>query len=222
MKTPNAPTARVGVFGGTFDPLHKGHLAVAQAARKRFQLDRIYFVPSGLPPHKPHRNLTPYLHRYAMVALACAAEPRFIPSRVEGGRHLTGRSRSYSVDTVRRLRRRFPRARLYFILGADQFLTLRTWKNYRALIRLCDFIVATRPGVRLSASRAARVVAGARTHLLATVHADISSSRIRQLIRSGLALKGRPEGRKRPDWRKQVPPAVAGYIRAVGLYSRER
>ncbi|MFQ5927318.1 MAG: nicotinate-nucleotide adenylyltransferase [Terriglobia bacterium] len=205
-------TVKIGVFGGTFDPIHSGHMAVARAAVRRFRLDRIYFVPSGTPPHKSHHRLTAFLHRYTMVALACAREPRFAPSLLEAGPDLAGRARRYSVDTVRRLRRRWPRARLFFILGADQFLTLPTWKNYRTLIKLCDFIVATRPGFRVSATRAARIVPklreADRVHWLTAVHADVSATAIRRRARRGASLRG---------W---VPPLVEDYIRSAGLYRR--
>jgi nicotinate-nucleotide adenylyltransferase len=207
-------TAKIGVFGGTFDPIHTGHIAVACAALRRFRLDRIYFVPSGVPPHKRNNRLTPFLHRYTMVALACAADPRFVPSLLEAGRDLAGRSHSYSVDTLRRLRRRWPHARLYFILGADQFLTLPTWKNYRTLVRLCEFIVASRPGVRLGRARAARLLPqlpeAARIHWLTAVHADISATAIRRRARRGLSL------------RRWVPPVVESYIRSAGLYTPRR
>lgn len=206
-----AQQVQIGVFGGTFDPIHTGHLAVAHAALRRFRLDCIYFVPSGLPPHKSPDRLTPYLHRYTMVALACADNPRFVPSLLEAGRDLAGRSRSYSVDTVRRLRRRWPNARLYFILGADQFLTLPTWKNYRTLVKLCDLIVAARPGFRLRARRTTRIVsqlpAGARIHWLTAVHADVSATTVRRRARRGLPL------------RNLVPLAVDDYIRSLGLYT---
>ncbi|MFQ5818174.1 MAG: nicotinate-nucleotide adenylyltransferase [Terriglobia bacterium] len=218
---------KIGIFGGTFDPIHSGHMAVARAAVRRFRLDRIYFVPSGTPPHKSHHRLTAFLHRYTMVALACSDEPRFVPSLLEAGPDLTGRARHYSVDTVRHLRRRWPRAHLYFILGADQFLTLPAWKNYRTLSKLCDFMVAARPGFRLDSLRAARVIRKlgehARVYLLTAVHADVSASRIRQLARRGGLVRS---GRARPalrDWPAAagwVLPAVADYIRSTGLYRR--
>ena len=192
------------MFGGTFDPIHIGHVAVAQAALRRFRLDRIYFIPSGRPPHKPQNRLTPYLHRYTMVALVCARHSRFVASLLEAGADLTGRQRYYSIQTVRRLRRQFPRARLYFILGADQFLVLPTWKHYRALLKLCEFIVASRPGYDVK--RAASVAKGARIHLLTAVHADVSATELRRQMRRGQSLRG---------W---VPAAVEQYIRAHGLY----
>src|SRR3989304_1944406 len=110
---------RVGIFGGTFDPIHNGHLAVARAAQRRFRLDLIYFVPCGQPPHKRDPELSDYLHRFAMVALACGGERRFLPSLLEAGPDLRGRRRYYSIETVRRLRRLLgSEARLYFLLGA--------------------------------------------------------------------------------------------------------
>ena len=118
-KRPERQTGlRLGLFGGTFDPIHNGHLAVARAARRRFRLDRVYFVPCGRPPHKDRPGLSDFLHRFTLVALACAGEPGFVPSLLEAGPDLGGRRRSYSIDTVRRLRRRYgPRARIYFLLG---------------------------------------------------------------------------------------------------------
>jgi len=205
-----AARAKIGIFGGTFDPIHTGHMAVARAALRRFRLDRIYFVPSGQPPHKPDRQPTPFLHRYTMVALACAGEPRFAPSLLEAGPGLDGRQRSYSIDTLRRMRRQYPRARLCFILGADQFLTLPTWKEYRRMTKLCEFIVASRPGFRLSARDAARIAPATPVHRLTTVQASVSSTAIRRRAQQGRSLRG------------TVPPAVEDYIRSVGLYTRSR
>lgn len=211
-------TQRIGLFGGTFDPIHNGHLAVARAARRRFRLDHIYFVPCGRPPHKDRLGLSDYLHRFVMVALACAGEPGFRPSPVEGGPDLRGRRRSYSIDTVRRLSRRYgPGARLYFLLGVDAFLYLPTWKKFRWLVQLCDFIVAARPGFAWSRARRVlpvveRARAGARqpVHFLPEVRVAVSATAIRRAARGGRGLRG------------QVPPAVADYIEKMGLYRRRR
>jgi nicotinate-nucleotide adenylyltransferase len=204
-RTQSRKSLRIGVLGGTFDPIHSGHLAIARAARRRFQLDLVYFVPCGLPPHKGARGLSPFLHRFTMVALACADEPAFIPSLLEAGAVLRGATRSYSVDTVRRLRRLAPRAELYFILGADAFLLLPQWKNVRRLARLCRFIVATRPGT--SARQTARVqVPGAAVHFLRGVSVNVSASGIRARACGGRSLRG------------QVPAAVSEYIRKMRLY----
>lgn len=199
---------RIGLFGGTFDPIHNGHVAVARAARRRFRLDLIYFIPCGRPPHKDRPGLSPFLHRYAMVALACAGERGFRPSLLEAGPDLSGRRRCYSIETVRRLRRSVGRrARLYFLLGADAFLYLPTWKNVRELMRLCEFIVADRPGFTL---RPARRLPHSTIHFLRGVRSPISSTEIRQAAR-----RGRPLGHR-------VPPAVRDYIEKMRLYQRGR
>src|SRR4029077_18363813 len=142
----------VALFGGTFDPIHAAHIAVAQAAQKRFHLDAIYFIPSSRPPHKAKPALTPFVHRYAMVALACAGHGNFHASLAEApdgaAPHIF-----YTYDTVRRFHREHPNDHLFFIVGADQFLELPTWKNYEALLDSCDFIIASRPGFKLDALR---------------------------------------------------------------------
>ena len=200
---------RIGILGGTFDPIHNGHLAAARAARRRFRLDLVYFVPCGQPPHKQARGLSPFLHRFAMVALACAEEPAFVPSLLEAGSDLRGRQTSYSIDTVRRLRRLAPRAKLYFILGADAFLYLPKWKDVRQLVRLCDFIVATRPGTDLR--KLARVaLPNATVHFLGGVQVDVSASQVRQTARRRRSVAG------------LVPSAVADYVAKMALYSGRR
>lgn len=200
---------RIGILGGTFDPVHNGHLAVARAARRRFRLDLVYFIPCGRPPHKDRPGLSPFLHRFTMVALACAGEPAFIPSLLEAGPDLQGKQRSYSVDTIRRLRRLAPRAELYFILGADAFLYLPKWKHVGRLVRLCDFIVASRPGTDLR--KAVReALRHARVHFLRGIHVDVSASELRRRAGRGRSLRG------------LVPTAVEDYIRKMALYQRGR
>lgn len=196
---------RIGILGGTFDPIHNGHLAVARAARQHYRLDLVYFVPCGQPPHKQRRGLSPFLHRFAMVAMACAGEPSFVPSLLEAGPGLRGREKSYSVDTVRRLRRMAPRAKLYFILGADAFLYLPMWKSVQQLVRLCDFIVATRPGTHLRKAEHTRLP-GANVYILPGVQVDVSASDIRRAAHRGRPLAG------------LVPSAVADYMGKMKLY----
>ena len=136
----------IGLFGGTFDPVHSGHLAAARSACERFALDRVYFIPAGAPPHKSRH--ASFEHRYAMVALACAGEPRFVPSPVEAP--APGRP-SYSILTVRRFRRELgPGAELYFLIGADAFLDIRSWQQWRALLDAAHFLVISRPGFDLA------------------------------------------------------------------------
>jgi nicotinate-nucleotide adenylyltransferase len=211
----------VALFGGTFDPVHAGHIAVAQAAQRRFHLDAIYFIPSSRPPHKSQRELLTFVHRYAMVALACAQHPAFVPSLAEapgsGAPHVF-----YTIDTIRRFHREHPDDHLYFIVGADQFLELPTWKNYELLLDACDFIIASRPGFRLDAlrlvippekfARAAAhdahkiVLRKSTVQMLATVASHVSSTEIRDRLAHKQTIHG------------LVPALVEEYILKQALY----
>jgi len=146
---------RVAIFGGSFDPVHSGHLAVARAADRRFNFDEIHFIPASRPPHKLKQHLAPFPHRFAMVALACTEHPHFVPSLAEAGEDFSGTQLHYSVDTVRYFRHTFNGQgdRVFFIVGADAFLDIPMWKEYEALLGLCDFVIANRPGIRLEALR---------------------------------------------------------------------
>jgi len=213
----------IALFGGSFDPVHSGHLAVARAAQRRFRLDEIHFIPSGRPPHKSKRVLAPFPHRYAMVALACAENPRFIASLAEAGADYSGHSVFYSIDTVRRFRRQRCRAgdRLFFLLGADAFLEIRAWKRYQALLESCDFIVASRPGFSLDVLRRAipRELLGrgpaergtialrrSSVRLLDCVSSRVSATEIRRRCRRGLSIRG------------LVPARVEQYILKQAFY----
>jgi nicotinate-nucleotide adenylyltransferase len=193
----------VAIFGGTFDPVHRGHLAVARAAARRFRLDRIYFVPADLPPHKQSKPITPFPHRYAMLALALAGERQLVPSAAE---YAAGARRpNYTILTVARFRRALKKGdRLYLLVGADQFRELGTWYRARALVRRVEIIVATRPGSSL-AEGWAKLPAGARVLVLET-REPVSATAVRRR-----AARGRPLG-------SLVPRAVAEYIRKTGLY----
>jgi len=210
----------IAIFGGTFDPIHAGHIAVAQAAQRRFHLDAIHFIPSSRPPHKSQQELTPFIHRYTMVALACAEHPGFLPSLAEAPAsppHVF-----YSIDTVRKFRREHPDDHLFFIIGADQFLEFPTWKNYEQLLDSCDFIVASRPGFRLDALRLIVppeklgrstgheqnkiVLRKSVVHLLTTVASHVSSTEVRDRLQRNQGIHG------------LVPPRVEEYILGQALY----
>lgn len=226
MKPRRASKARqqraIAIFGGTFDPIHNGHIAVAKAALKRFRLDAIYFLPSSRPPHKEQRELAGFAHRYAMVCLACAGNSRFLPSLAEAPPEMGEAHVFYSIETVQRFRREHPHERIYFILGADSFLEISTWKNYEALLDSCDFIIASRPGFKLDAFREAippymlsstaqreRDAISLRksaAHLLTTVWSHISSTDIRR----------RRTNRK--SIHALVPAPVEDYILKQALY----
>ena len=218
---------KIALFGGSFDPIHSGHMAVARAADRRFHFDELHFIPSGRPPHKQRYELAPYAHRFAMTGLACADHPHFIPSLAEAGSDFTGRQVFYSIDTVRHFRHLYNHRgdKLYFILGADSFLEIATWREYEALLNTCDFIVASRPGFRTDALRLvippallARPREGepldshaihlCRTtvHLLDTVSSHVSATEVRKRLDRGQSVHG------------LVPLRVEEYISKQALY----
>jgi nicotinate-nucleotide adenylyltransferase len=154
----------IGFFGGTFDPIHRGHIALARAAQERFQLGRIYFVPANIPPHKQRQPITAYFHRYAMLALATMGDKAFVPSLLEAPNVASaevGRSKgkaepivaapNYSIDTVRRLKISLKKSDgLFFLIGIDAFDEIAEWHEAEALFHECEFIVASRPGYSLA------------------------------------------------------------------------
>jgi nicotinate-nucleotide adenylyltransferase len=229
----------IGFFGGTFDPIHRGHLALARAARERCELSRILFLPADIPPHKQRQPLSAFAHRYAMLALATAEEKDFAPSMLEAPEALdAGSSKekarparpNYTIDTVKRLKQSFKKAdRLFLLIGIDAFAEIAKWHQAEALFRECEFVVASRPGYSLAdvanalpvslrprvevtrpfhkqAATGDLVLSGVTIHLLDEVYQPISSTAIRQA-----AGVGKPLGRF-------VEPAVADYIKKVGLY----
>ncbi len=153
----------IGLLGGTFDPIHHGHLALARAAKERFDLGRIHFVPANVPPHKQSRAVTPYFHRYAMVVLATMGEKAFVPSVLEApgavtdsapatkGRAAKDAAPNYTIDTVKRLKESLKKIdRVFFLIGMDAFSEIAHWHQAEALFRECEFIVASRPGYSLA------------------------------------------------------------------------
>jgi len=152
----------IGLFGGTFDPIHKGHLALAHAARERCQLGRILFVPTNVPPHKTAQPVASYFHRYAMTALAVSGDKALIPSLLEapgefalqdkkGARGTTSLAPNYSIDTIRKLKRELKKSdRLFFLIGIDAFKDIAKWHEPEALFPECEFIIASRPGYSLA------------------------------------------------------------------------
>lgn len=150
----------LAIFGGTFDPIHRGHLALAQTAADRFSLRQVLFVPANIPPHKQKLPLTPYIHRYAMVALATQDEKRFCPSLLEAyPQELIAEAKAsasaqpkanYTIDTVRRVRKTLKKSdRLFLLIGMDAFRDIAKWHEAKALLAECEFVVASRPGYSL-------------------------------------------------------------------------
>lgn len=214
----------VALFGGTFDPVHCGHLMAARAAMSAFALDRIHFVPSSNPPHKRARKLTPFVHRYAMAALACAGVPQFVPSLIESPEQSEGKP-NYSRNTVARMLAALSTSdRLHFIIGADAFLEIATWHEPIELLDSCDFIVISRPGFpignlakilppQMQAREAAPNHLALRktsVHMLTSVASEVSASAIRRQVAQKKSLAG------------IVPEPVAEYIYKQNLYVNEK
>ena len=218
---------RLGAFGGTFDPIHRGHLAVAEALSRRFRFDRLLFIPAYAPPHKQGRNITHACHRFAMAALAIAHRPDWVLSTIE----VESPERPYTVDTVTRLNELYSRAApVHFVLGADSFEELDTWREYLRLVESCHIIVTTRPGHGLSAKHlpdrvSERLVdlrgttadapapdaapGETRIYLTEDAFVDISSTTVREAVRGGRPI------------RDMVSDSVAAYIEKQGLYKGE-
>jgi len=194
----------VGLFGGTFDPVHMAHLRLAEEAREEFNLERVLFIPAAVPPHKSGWGISPFQDRYEMVRLAVAGNPAFEASDLEASRP----GSSYSVDTVRELKARWPD--LAFLMGADQFLEIRTWKDPRELFALCRVVVFERPGFDLADTERMGPEIRSLNYLRArTGLYSVSSSDIRGRMRAGKSL------------RYLVPEPVQEYILAHGLYKKE-
>lgn len=198
---------KIALFGGTFDPVHDAHLAVARAAADAFELDRVLFVVSGDPPHKVNRRHTPYEDRQRMVELACASDPRFESPRLEDPRVLQGR-RSYSADTIERVRADLgANDTLFFLLGEDAFRDLDIWYRLEDVVGAVEFLVVSRPD---SSEQPEPDAPGLRARWLRGVSHPASSTEVRRRLAAGESVC------------EMVPPAVADYIERQGLYRRPR
>ena len=230
----------IGLFGGTFDPVHRGHLALARAAMEQYKLHRIHFVAANIPPHKQRQPLSPFVHRFAMLALATAAEKAFVPSLLEAPEDAVPIRKSqerpnvtrpnYTIDTVRRLKQSFKASdKLFLLVGMDAFADIAKWHQPEALFRECEFVVASRPGYSLAdvanalpeslrprpeVTRPFQKQAATGDLVLkgATIHllADLKQPASATAIRQAAAA-GKPLGRF-------VEAAVAEYIKKMGLY----
>jgi nicotinate-nucleotide adenylyltransferase len=149
----------IGFFGGTFDPIHRGHIVLAQAAQEKFQLGRVLFVAANIPPHKRKQPLTAFAHRYAMTVLATANVKSFLPSLLEAPEEIPAGKKSssvlsapnFSIDTVRRLKQTLKKSdQLFFLIGIDAFRDIANWHQSEALFQECEFLVASRPGYSLA------------------------------------------------------------------------
>lgn len=195
---------RLGVFGGTFDPVHMGHLIAAEDARAALQLDEVLFVPAGEPWFKSYRRITPARHRLAMVRLAIRDNRRFGVSDMEIRRD----GPSYTIDTLAELRRERPDAELFVILGVDALREIDRWRQPRRLFQMATVVGMARPGSSLDISVLNAAIPGAsdRLRLVDSALIDISGTDIRRRVANGASIRYR------------VTPAVEQYIRDHNLY----
>lgn len=199
---------RIGVFGGTFDPIHIGHLIAAQEAVEKLRLDNLIFMPTAIPPHKNRSDLTSAQDRLRMVMLATTGVPYFQVSDLEIRRG----GRSYSIETIKELRQTYgPLSTIYFITGADSIPELPKWKDIKELLRICRFTILTRPRCELSLATltnffSERELARLRRGVLEIPLIDVSSTEIRRRVRAGRPIK------------YLVPDAVEKYVRRHRLY----
>lgn len=210
-RSDSTPPPRIGVLGGTFDPVHIGHLILARESTEKLGLDRLLFVPARRPPHKDPAALTPAKHRVAMLELALEDEPDFEVDR----REIERGGPSYTVDTLRSLREEFTEAEIFFLIGADSLPELKSWREPEQLFRLAHFVTVVRPGFphdrisQLEDSFPKAVIAELRARLLETTPIAVSSTEIRRKLRQGLSIQ------------HMVPSAVEAYIRLHDLYPED-
>jgi nicotinate-nucleotide adenylyltransferase len=213
---------RLGLLGGTFNPAHQGHIRAAQAVQKSFELNKVYFIPAYIPPHKSSQGIASPEHRLRMVELAVEPFPDFVPSSLE----IDAGGKSYSINTLEKFQQIFPGSSIYFILGIDAFLEIDTWKDYERLLGQCDFIVLSRPGYDLWEAKTVldgklkrkiidwkgninKKLTRNNNHniiLFPFDGLDLSSTEIREKVKKGKSIKG------------LVPEEVEAYIKKYNLY----
>lgn len=186
---------KIGILGGTFNPIHAGHLILAEEAREKLALDKIIFVPTFMPPHKDANDIAPAADRLAMVKLATKDNKYFLVSDTEIRRN----GRSYTIDTISELKRKYPDDELYFIIGSDLLTYLAEWKDLDRILKMVNFVAATRPGYPLE-----KIPSYIKTIPIRAV--DISGFEVRRCVRED------------KSFRYLVPESVFGYINKKRLY----
>ncbi|MBP2649641.1 MAG: nadD [Firmicutes bacterium] len=201
-----AKKQKTGIMGGTFDPIHVGHLVTAEAVRIEYGLDKVLFIPAGNPPHKQDTGVTPAIHRYIMTVMATYSNPHFFVSPIEIDRA----GPSYTIDTIRALNTQYgEQTDFYFITGADAVVDLPTWENIDEILNLCNFIAAARPGCDGDLDKVINYFGEKgrrRIFRLATPELEISATDIRERVKQGRSIK------------YIVPESVESYIHKEGLY----
>ena len=194
---------RIALYGGTFDPVHIGHVEIARRVLELFEIEKLVFVPAQVAPHKIGRPVTEPIHRYAMLALATQADPQLVVSTFE----LDAPDRRYTVDTVEHFQRELgDSSELFFIMGADSWSEITTWRDWERLLTMINHIVVTRPGFESSKSHVGEL--GERVVFTDAVMLDISATNIRRM-----ASEGRYE-----DLAGLLPGPVLEYIRKYQIY----
>jgi nicotinate-nucleotide adenylyltransferase len=219
----------IALYGGTFDPVHVGHLSVARNLLRLFALDEVLFIPAHVAPHKRHAPVSPPLHRYAMLALATQDEPRFSVSTVE----LDAPERPYTVETLAMLSKlHAPASRLFFVMGADSWVEIGTWREWERVLGMVDHIVVTRPGFELTTAHLTEGVSerivDVRGRGAAQVARTLEENRAEtKIYLSDAALVGvsatevrraAQQAESGAELAALVPPAVADYINKYRLY----
>ncbi len=213
---------RIGILGGTFNPIHSGHLKVAKEVLKKFRLEKILFIPSYIPPHKESVDIASPFHRLKMIELAISSFSQFIASSIE----IEAKGKSYSIYTLKKMKKNFPEATVFFILGIDAFIEIDTWREYKKVLEQCYFIIVSRPGYRLEEASGTLpkeymekiievkdvevikedLLLSYKIFLFPMESLNISSTEIRKKIRQDQSIKG------------SVPEAVMEYIQKNKLY----
>jgi nicotinate-nucleotide adenylyltransferase len=216
---------RIGLFGGTFNPIHSGHIRAAEIVQKRLSLEKILFIPSYIPPHKDSEEIASPSHRLKMVELSLQSHSQFVPSSIE----VDAQERSYSIITLGKIKKLYPNTQVFFILGMDAFLEIDTWKNYEKLLEKCYLVVISRPGFRLKEAKSALkkihredicdvsesetidddMLLAYRIFLVQIDALDIASTDIRKRIKRGESIQ------------TMVPVEVEAYIKENNLYQSE-
>jgi nicotinate-nucleotide adenylyltransferase len=201
---------RVALFGGSFDPPHRGHIAIAKAAAECFALDQVLFAPVGHQPLKSHSSGASFDERLALTTLACMSDHRFTPSTIDAPH--PDSAPNYTVDTLKRLQESMPAAQIFNLVGADSFVSLAQWRDPARLLALAEWIVVSRPGypesglvadppgLNLTAAQRSRI------HILNTVHEDVAATHLRERLRTG------------DPCTDLLSPPVSGYIQTHHLY----
>jgi len=210
----------IGLYGGTFNPIHIGHLRTAEEIRERFKMKEVVFIPSANPPHKDCKDLVDPMHRLKMASLAVTGNPCFTVSEVEVHR----RGKSYSIDTIRQIKEQAPDDQFAFIMGLDAFLEIDTWHKYAEILAECDFIVTSRPGPpkvslknsipekvradfkRKGSGREFMHASGTRLVFTDVTDINLSATAIREMVRTGRSV------------RYLMPRRIMDYVQEHGLY----